>query len=83
MLELAMQSERGPVQMGTIAKSQALSRSGIPCDGDIKFVIYVGKTGEYYRPEMLLDPLRRLRERGKRSSSFCTTDSQKIIMFFA
>lgn len=46
-------------------KEKILSRNGIFCRQESRFVIYAGMVGGYYKPDMLLVPLKRLIERGE------------------
>ena len=46
-------------------REEILSRNGIFCRQGSKFVIYAGMVGGYYKPDVLLVPLKRLIERGE------------------
>ena len=46
-------------------KEKILSKNGVLCRQESRFVIYAGMVGGYYKPDMLLVPLKRLIERGE------------------
>ena len=45
-------------------RCRVLSKNGIPYSQAYRYVIFAGKVGEYYKPEVLLKPLRDVRDKG-------------------
>lgn len=46
-------------------KEEILLKNGIHCQNESNFVIYVGYIGRYYKPDLLLDPMKRLIDAGE------------------